>query len=250
MECTIIQPCTYTLIYQHVNIYTAQTNTFSHFKYYYFFLKLFFFHYKIPLKCSSTNVLVFEFKFFSYYQTDNPLLSSTVKYITRINIMLQVKTSPWIPPPVPLPTPRHRVALSGPPCLRPSLRLPTHTYTNRQTEECGNAGGGFESHRLKSRCWPAWWREERKRKEEKNKVWFQPELLCEDNDTFFALSIFIKHIFKVKRVTVGDFLKRENSDIKWSYFALQCSLIEVPFILVVNSNTMSGGNFKHWYFLR
>lgn len=88
MECTIIQLCTYNLIYPHVNIYTAQTNTFSHVKYDYFFFLLLF-HYKIPLKCSSTNVLVLEFKFFSYYQTDNPLLSSTVKYITRINIMLQ-----------------------------------------------------------------------------------------------------------------------------------------------------------------
>lgn len=87
MEGTIIQLCTYNLIYQHVDIYTAQTNTFSQVKYYYNFF--FFFHYKISLKCSSTNVLVFEFKFFSYNQTDNPLLSSTVKYITRINIMLQ-----------------------------------------------------------------------------------------------------------------------------------------------------------------
>lgn len=42
MECTIIQPCTYNLIYQHVNIYTAQTNTFSHFKCYYYFLNFFF----------------------------------------------------------------------------------------------------------------------------------------------------------------------------------------------------------------
>lgn len=39
------------------------------------------------LKFSSTNVLVFEFKFFSYNQTDNPQLSSTIKYNTRINIM-------------------------------------------------------------------------------------------------------------------------------------------------------------------
>lgn len=35
MECTIIQLCTYNYIYQHVGIYTAQTNTFSQVKYYY-----------------------------------------------------------------------------------------------------------------------------------------------------------------------------------------------------------------------
>lgn len=37
MECTIIQLSTYNYIYldQHVDIYTAQTNTFSQVKYYY-----------------------------------------------------------------------------------------------------------------------------------------------------------------------------------------------------------------------
>lgn len=51
------------------------------------------------LKYSSTNVLVFVFKFFSYNQTDNPLLSSTVKYITRINIMLQQRPRAPLPQP-------------------------------------------------------------------------------------------------------------------------------------------------------
>lgn len=43
MECTIIQLCTYNFIYRHVDIYTAQTNTFSQVKYYYFFYVYFFF---------------------------------------------------------------------------------------------------------------------------------------------------------------------------------------------------------------
>ncbi len=148
MECTIIQLCTYNHIYQHVDIYTAQTNTFSQVKYYYnffFSINVSLFHYKISLKCSSTNVLVFVFKFFSYNQTDNPLLSSTVKYITRINIMLQQRPiSPFfphilLPSGVPLPRPHQFL-----PSMSPSLRLSTHRYTNRQTEECGNAGGGRE----------------------------------------------------------------------------------------------------------
>ena len=157
MECTIIQLCTYNLIYQHVDIYTTQTNTFSQVKYYYnvfffFSLKVSLFHYKISLKCSSTNVLVFVFKFFSYNQTDNPLLSSTVKYITRINIMLQQRPVPAPYRPLP-PTPTHPappLVLPHPkphqflPSRSPSLRLSTHRYTNRQTEECGNAGGGRE----------------------------------------------------------------------------------------------------------
>lgn len=90
MECTTIQLGTYNFRYRHVDIYTAQTNTFSQVKYDYFFLFLIFFFLfmtSFALKFSSTNVLVFEFKFFSYNQTDNPLLSSTIKYNTRINIM-------------------------------------------------------------------------------------------------------------------------------------------------------------------
>lgn len=36
MEGTIIRLCSYNFIYRHVDIYTAQTNTFSQVKYYYY----------------------------------------------------------------------------------------------------------------------------------------------------------------------------------------------------------------------
>lgn len=153
MECTIIQLCTHNLIYQHVDIYTAQTNTFSQVKYYYnvffflFSINVSLFHYKISLKCSSTNVLVFVFKFFSYNQTDNPLLSSTVKYITRINIMLQQRpvSPPTGPPPSP---PNTSCSPTGPPpsqappvsalqvSLPPPVNSQIHKQTNRGVWKC------------------------------------------------------------------------------------------------------------------
>lgn len=164
MECTIIQlfTCNYIYLDQHVDIYTAQTNTFSQVKYYYFFfINVNLFRSKTSLKCSSTNVLVFVFKFLSHNQTDNSRLSSTVKYITRINIMLTAKThfpsstppAPHLPIDDPLPRP-HPFLPSTPLCLR----LSTHRYTNRHTEECGNADGRREPH---SKITRAPWEENR-----------------------------------------------------------------------------------------
>ena len=136
---------------QHRQIHSPKLNITTMF-FFFFSINVSLFHYKISLKCSSTNVLVFVFKFFSYNQTDNPLLSSTVKYITRINIMLQQRPVPAPYRPLP-PTPTHPappLVLPHPkphqflPSRSPSLRRSTHRYTNRQTEECGNAGGGRE----------------------------------------------------------------------------------------------------------
>lgn len=144
IECTIIQLCTCNYIYldQRVDIYTAQTNTFSQVKYYYnffFFINVNLFHSKIYLKCSSANVLVFVFKFFSYNQTDNPRLSSTVKYITRINIMLQQKPIfPPHPPPAPHVScfpevfPYPGPTCFCPPCLPASACQLTDTQTDKQ----------------------------------------------------------------------------------------------------------------------
>lgn len=80
------------------------------------------------------NVLVFVFKFFSYNQTDNPLLSSTVKYITRINIMVQQSPiSPlftptwWCSPPQAPP-----VSASLPPPVNSHI----HKQTNRGVRKC------------------------------------------------------------------------------------------------------------------
>lgn len=140
---------------QHRQIHSPKLNITT---IYFFPINVSLFHYKISLKCSSTNVLVFVFKFFSYNQTDNPLLSSTVKYITRINIMLQQK-DPF--PPVVSPLPRPHQFL---PSMPPSLRLSTHRYTNRQTEECGNAGGGREPHSKITRS--PWGEEKRWRQRE------------------------------------------------------------------------------------
>lgn len=103
------------------------------------------FRYKISLKCSSTNVLVFVFKFFSYNQTDNPLLSSTVKYITRINIMLQQRprSPPYIPshpdkillPPACSPSPSpNRFSPSMPPS--PPVNSQIHKQTHRGVWKC------------------------------------------------------------------------------------------------------------------
>lgn len=76
---------------------------------------------------AKTNVLVFVFKFFSYNQTDNPPLSSTVKYITRINIMLQQRPSS---PPILSPSPGFTSLC--PTCLPPSACQLTDTQTDKQ----------------------------------------------------------------------------------------------------------------------
>lgn len=119
---------------QHRQIHSPKLNITTIF---FFSINVSLFHYKISLKCSSMNVLVFVFKFFSYNQTDNPLLSSTVKYITRINIMLQQRPiSPISPPtpqscsPVAFPSP----GPTGfcPPCRPPSACQLTNTQTDKQ----------------------------------------------------------------------------------------------------------------------
>lgn len=86
------------------------------------------------------NVLVFVFKFFSYNQTDNPLLSSTVKYITRINIMLQQRPiSPIFPP---HPAPQWHSPPQAPPVsalhasLPPPVNSQIHKQTNRGVRKC------------------------------------------------------------------------------------------------------------------
>lgn len=88
------------------------------------------------------NVLVFVFKFFSYNQTDNLLLSSTVKYITRINIMLQQRRIflPFFPPQILLP--KWRSPPQAPPVsalhasLPPPVNSQIHKQTNRGVRKC------------------------------------------------------------------------------------------------------------------
>ena len=128
---------------QHRQIHSPKLNITTMFCFF-FSINVSLFHYKISLKCSSTNVLVFVFKFFSYNQTDNPLLSSTVKYITRINIMLQQR--PVSPPTDP--HPNTSCSPTGPPpsqappvsalqvSLPPPVNSQIHKQTNRGVWKC------------------------------------------------------------------------------------------------------------------